>query len=206
MSDEGLQAAERKMRDAGQPAEAIRAFRAAYARLVAGEAAMLPSAELEPAPTCQRSRRCRHPILRRRSRMSRSMKLNGGLATTMGLGQPKSLGRARRAVVPRRDRRTDVALRRRLGDPAAAAADGQRGHARGDAEALAAPPGAEQDLPPDFLQSMIPKLEARSALEPVSWPPEPALEWCPPGHGDVYGALAARGCSTRCSSAAFATR
>src|SRR5438094_574649 len=30
----------------------------------------------------------------------------------------------------------------------------------------------------------------RSAeLEPVSWPTDPALEWVPPGHGDVYGAL-----------------
>jgi UTP--glucose-1-phosphate uridylyltransferase len=24
---------------------------------------------------------------------------------------------------------------------------------------------------------------------PVSWPEAPSLEWCPPGHGDVYGAL-----------------
>ena len=47
---------------------------------------------------------------------------------------------------------------------------------------------AVDGLPPDFLQSMIPKLEAES-LEPVSWPSAPALEWCPPGHGDVYGAL-----------------
>jgi UTP--glucose-1-phosphate uridylyltransferase len=35
---------------------------------------------------------------------------------------------------------------------------------------------------------MIPKLDAET-LQPVSWPREPALEWCPPGHGDVYGAL-----------------
>ena len=38
------------------------------------------------------------------------------------------------------------------------------------------------------MQSMIPKLDAES-LAPVSWPAAPALEWCPPGHGDVYGAL-----------------
>jgi UTP--glucose-1-phosphate uridylyltransferase len=38
------------------------------------------------------------------------------------------------------------------------------------------------------MQSMIPKLEAEE-LTPVSWPRAPALEWCPPGHGDVYGAL-----------------
>jgi UTP--glucose-1-phosphate uridylyltransferase len=40
----------------------------------------------------------------------------------------------------------------------------------------------------DFLQSMIPKLDAET-LGPVSWPAEPGLEYCPPGHGDVYGAL-----------------
>jgi UTP--glucose-1-phosphate uridylyltransferase len=38
------------------------------------------------------------------------------------------------------------------------------------------------------MQSMVPKLEA-DTLAPVSWPKEPALEWAPPGHGDVYGAL-----------------
>jgi UTP--glucose-1-phosphate uridylyltransferase len=38
------------------------------------------------------------------------------------------------------------------------------------------------------MQSMIPKLDA-DTLAPVSWPGSPALEWCPPGHGDVYGAL-----------------
>ncbi len=38
------------------------------------------------------------------------------------------------------------------------------------------------------MQSMIPKLDA-DTLAPVSWPEHPALEWCPPGHGDVYGAL-----------------
>jgi UTP--glucose-1-phosphate uridylyltransferase len=39
-----------------------------------------------------------------------------------------------------------------------------------------------------FTQSMEPKLHA-TELAPVSWPKDPALEWCPPGHGDVYGAL-----------------
>jgi UTP--glucose-1-phosphate uridylyltransferase len=43
-------------------------------------------------------------------------------------------------------------------------------------------------LDADFLQSMIPKLGA-DTLAPVRWPDAPALEWCPPGHGDVYGAL-----------------
>jgi UTP--glucose-1-phosphate uridylyltransferase len=28
---------------------------------------------------------------------------------------------------------------------------------------------------------------------PVEWPPDPALEWCPPGHGDLYAALVSSG-------------
>src|SRR5205823_13526430 len=32
------------------------------------------------------------------------------------------------------------------------------------------------------------KLDAER-LQPVSWPANPVLEWAPPGHGDVYGAL-----------------
>jgi UTP--glucose-1-phosphate uridylyltransferase len=56
-------------------------------------------------------------------------------------------------------------------------------------EALNAYPElVDQPVPIEFLQSMIPKLDAET-LQPVSWPREPALEWCPPGHGDVYGAL-----------------
>jgi UTP--glucose-1-phosphate uridylyltransferase len=35
---------------------------------------------------------------------------------------------------------------------------------------------------------MVPKVGADD-LAPVRWEADPALEWCPPGHGDVYGAL-----------------
>ena len=48
------------------------------------------------------------------------------------------------------------------------------------------------ELPPDFLQSMVPKLDAETML-PARWPAAPALEWCPPGHGDVYAALVGSG-------------
>ena len=51
---------------------------------------------------------------------------------------------------------------------------------------------AVDGLPLDFLQNTEPKLRADD-LGPVSWPDDPDLEWCPPGHGDVYVALAASG-------------
>ena len=50
----------------------------------------------------------------------------------------------------------------------------------------------EQEVPLDFLQGREPKLRADD-LQPVEWPANPDLEWCPPGHGDLYTALAASG-------------
>jgi UDP-N-acetylglucosamine pyrophosphorylase len=44
----------------------------------------------------------------------------------------------------------------------------------------------------DFLQSKVPKLDAGS-FEPISWPENPDLEWCPPGHGDLYPSIIGSG-------------
>ena len=55
---------------------------------------MIPSSELEPAADVPRSRSCRQGQ-RRGARAVAVIKLNGGLATTMGLHRPKSLIEAR---------------------------------------------------------------------------------------------------------------
>jgi UTP--glucose-1-phosphate uridylyltransferase len=47
-------------------------------------------------------------------------------------------------------------------------------------------------VPLEFMQNREPKLSAGD-LEPVKWPQEPRLEWCPPGHGDLYTALDSSG-------------
>jgi UTP--glucose-1-phosphate uridylyltransferase len=118
-----------------------------------------------------------------------AIKLNGGLATTMGLQQPKSL-------VEARDGRTfldiiigqTLALRRRYDVELPLLLMDSEATRKETLRALEQHPELESDLPPDFMQSMIPKLEAEQ-LEPIDWPRERSLEWCPPGHGDVYGAL-----------------
>jgi UTP--glucose-1-phosphate uridylyltransferase len=47
-------------------------------------------------------------------------------------------------------------------------------------------------LPLEFLQNREPKLLVED-LTPVSFPRNPDLEWCPPGHGDLYTALRGTG-------------
>ena len=44
----------------------------------------------------------------------------------------------------------------------------------------------------ELMQNQIPKIDA-ATLAPVTWPADPALEWCPPGHGDLYPALVGSG-------------
>jgi UTP--glucose-1-phosphate uridylyltransferase len=49
-----------------------------------------------------------------------------------------------------------------------------------------------QTVGSDFLQHKIPKVAA-SDLSPVDCPYNPELEWCPPGHGDIYSSLLTSG-------------
>ncbi len=44
----------------------------------------------------------------------------------------------------------------------------------------------------DFLQGLVPKLSS-DTLMPVEWKNQPALEWAPPGHGDIYLSMQSSG-------------
>jgi UTP--glucose-1-phosphate uridylyltransferase len=57
-------------------------------------------------------------------------------------------------------------------------------------------------LPLDMVQSQEPKLRADD-LTPVSWPADPNLEWCPPGHGDIYPTLLDSGILDKLLAAGF---
>ena len=193
MSDAGLHAAEEKMRDHGQSEEAIRGFRNAYERLVGGESAMLPSAELEPVGDVPALDSLPEVDVGDALGGAVVVKLNGGLATTMGLRHPKSL-------VAARDGRSfleiivgqTLALRRRHGVRLPLLLMNSEATRDETLRALEQYGDLNDGLPVDFMQSMIPKLDAEK-LTPIEWPDEPSLEWSPPGHGDVYGALRSSG-------------
>ncbi|MFL5862241.1 MAG: UTP--glucose-1-phosphate uridylyltransferase [Solirubrobacteraceae bacterium] len=190
MSTTGMQAAIEKMRAAGAHPEAIRAFESAYGRLESGETAMLPSADLEPAGDVPALEDLPEADPAVALAPVAQIKLNGGLATTMGLQQPKSLMEARdgRSFLEIIIGQT-LALRRRHGlDLPLVLMDSESTREPTLRELQRHPELARDGIAPDFMQSVVPKLDAET-LEPVSWPKAPALEWNPPGHGDVYGAL-----------------
>jgi UTP--glucose-1-phosphate uridylyltransferase len=121
------------------------------------------------------------------------VKLNGGLGTSMGMTRAKSLIDAKdgmsfldiiaRQVLELRERsgaRLPLVLMNSF-------------YTHDDAlEALSAHEELAGDMPPDFVQHKEPKLRVDD-LTPVEWPDDPSLEWCPPGHGDLYTALLTSG-------------
>jgi UDP-N-acetylglucosamine pyrophosphorylase len=40
----------------------------------------------------------------------------------------------------------------------------------------------------ELVQNKVPKIDKKTML-PAEWPVNPHLEWCPPGHGDLYSSL-----------------
>ena len=45
---------------------------------------------------------------------------------------------------------------------------------------------------PRFCQNKAPKVTS-SDMSPAEWPANAELEWCPPGHGDLYPAMLGTG-------------
>jgi UTP--glucose-1-phosphate uridylyltransferase len=122
------------------------------------------------------------------------VKLDGGLGTSMGLSGPKSLLEVKPGTSFLDVIATQVlALRERHGARLplvlmnSAATRGPSLDVLRRYRGLRVP-----GVPLDFLQGREPKIRADD-LRPVRWPADPELQWCPPGHGDIYTALAASG-------------
>jgi UTP--glucose-1-phosphate uridylyltransferase len=205
MSVEGLQQARDKMAAAGVDPVAVEVFSHYYRLVESGETGMIPEADIDPldipsiedvdvptpAPTDGLGR-------------TAVIKLNGGLGTSMGLDRAKSL-------LEVRDGQSflDIICRQVLH------ARGEYGvrlpllfmnsfRTSGDTSKVLEryPDLAVDDLPLELLQNKEPKLRSDD-LTPVEWPDDPDLEWCPPGHGDLYTALRGTGLIDRLLDAGY---
>ena len=196
MSDAGLARAQDKMRADGLPEAAIAVFSDYYRQLESGQTGLILEETIAPLldPPMLADLEVDADAAREALDKTVIIKLNGGLGTSMGLDKAKNL-------LPLRDGMTflDIIVKQVL---AARARHGVRlplllmnsFRTAADTErALAAYPELARDgLPLGFVQNREPKLTADD-LEPVEWPADPELEWCPPGHGDLYIALQSSG-------------
>jgi len=185
-----------KMREAGLPDAAAAAFRFHLESYLAGETGVLGRDRIEPIgdlPDAAAFDRAQ-PIDEGLLGQTVVIKLNGGLGTSMGLETAKSLIEVRPgATFLDLIARQVLDLRGRTGKRIPLLLMNSFRTADDTAGLLSAYPGLEVDgIPMAFMQHKIPKILVADAT-PAAWPDDPDLEWCPPGHGDLYTALATSG-------------
>ncbi len=180
---------------AGVDEVAIETFAHYYRLLEHGETGLIPESSIEPVDMERladvtvddevAAAAIGHTVV---------IKLNGGLGTSMGMARAKSLLCVRRGLSF-----LDIIARQVLhlrGEYDAALPLIFMNSFRTSADTMAAVARYEalpvEGLPLEFLQNKEPKLLVDD-LNPVSYPKDPDLEWCPPGHGDVYTALRGSG-------------
>lgn len=187
---------EGKMVAGGVARPAINAFLNSVKKVNAGATGMLPESEIGPVAEL--------PVMDDMPEASESartllnhlavIKLNGGLGTGMGLDRAKSLMPVKgkdtfldfiaRQIFDLREQADATQLSFYLMNSFSTQTD--------SLDYLQKYPELGIDGELDFLQSKAPKLDA-TTLRPVSWPAQPDLEWCPPGHGDLYPSLLGSG-------------
>jgi UTP--glucose-1-phosphate uridylyltransferase len=206
MSTEGLAAAQQKMTDAGVARTAIDVFTRFYDQLEKGVTGSIPEDTIEPYLDPPRLTDTTVDPQVAKDAFDRTVviNLNGGLGTSMGMDRAKSL-------LPVRDGKSFLEIivqqvlraRERTGARLPLVFMNSFRTREDTLEVLAKYPELQiGDLPLDFLQNKEPKLRTAD-LAPVSFPGDPALEWCPPGHGDIYTALQTSGLLQQLLDAGF---
>jgi UDP-N-acetylglucosamine pyrophosphorylase len=184
-----------KMTTANVSQAAQRAFEHSYQRLLAGDTGMIPESEIQTVDELPRLDDIGTGKSPASELLSQAVviKLNGGLGTSMGLERAKSLLQVKDGLtfldfivrhVLHAQKQHATPVRFVLMDSYSTSEDTME-YLRRYSEL-----GPRDKL--ELMQSQVPKVDAKS-LKPAVWPANPQLEWCPPGHGDIYPSLLGSG-------------
>jgi UTP--glucose-1-phosphate uridylyltransferase/phosphoglucomutase len=188
---------QQKMTKAGLSQAAQDAFKMNYEQLVAGVTGLVPDSEIEPVqqlPRLEELHAGETADLKDLLRQTAVLKLNGGLGTSMGLEKAKSLlevknGKTFLDLIAEQVKHT----RQKFGSKVRfvlmnsfSTSDDTKSYLRKSHGDLLDEPDVE------LMQNMSCKVDA-ATLKPAQYPENPELEWCPPGHGDIYPSLLGSG-------------
>lgn len=187
-----------KMEAAEVSEAAILAFERNYQALLRDESGMISEQAIEPCenvPSFDEVTKGGEGFSPELLAQTVVIKLNGGLGTSMGLQKVKSLLSVKddttfldviaQQILYLREE-TGAKVRFLLMNSFASSEDTLDYMSEYADQDLA---GAENI---ELMQNQVPKIDAAS-MEPVEWEKKPSLEWCPPGHGDLYAALVGSG-------------
>jgi UTP--glucose-1-phosphate uridylyltransferase len=194
------------MEAAGMGVETVASFRLHLERYLGGETGTLGRDQIEPVTSLPDIDSLGGHTEIGNPRLSRAVviKLNGGLGTGMGLEGAKSLIEVRPgSTFLDLIARQVLDFRRRTGHRVPLVFMNSFRTETDTARALSGYSDlAVEGLPAGFLQHKVPKVLVAGG-RPASWPADPELEWCPPGHGDLYPALVTSGVLTRLLDAGY---
>lgn len=205
MKSKGLTQAREKMAAEGVDQVAIEVFSHYYRQIEHGETGMIAEDTIDPVDMESLADvEVPDDVAAEAVGATAVIKLNGGLGTSMGMDRAKSLLCVRRGlsfldVIARQV----LHLRREYGTTLPLIFMNSFRTSEDTLAALARYQDLEVDgLPLEFLQNKEPKLRVDD-LTPVTWSKDPSLEWCPPGHGDLYTALVGTGLLDRLVDAGY---
>ncbi len=186
-----------KMQQEKLPPVAINTFLSYYNQLLVGGTGYIPESDIEPVHPgdVDDYRDLEQWKAPGREALDQTViiKLNGGLGTTMGLSQAKSLIPVKKELsfldITALQIRT---LNQRFGIKIPLTLMNSFKTEQDSLEKLEKYSDIKTDIPYSFTQHKFPKILV-SDLIPASWPADPQLEWNPPGHGDLYTAFLTSG-------------
>jgi UDP-N-acetylglucosamine pyrophosphorylase len=184
-----------RMRGAGIEQIVIDNFRHYYTALVSGSTGLVGEDQIEPVADLPRLEDLGafEAAGREALRHAAVLKLNGGLGTSMGLERAKSLLVAREGlafldIIARQN----LAARQRHGHPIPLIFMNSFNTDEDTRVLLERYPELRGEIPETMLQHKVPKV-LQEGFGPADWPADRDLEWCPPGHGEVYITLVTSG-------------
>lgn len=184
-----------KMSRAGLDQASIQAFRSNFAKLVNGDTGLMPESCIDPVQALPAYSELAQPsqkLLPSLYNQTCVLKLNGGLGTSMGLEKAKSLleikgGETFLSLSCKQIQRVRsshpecTSIRFMLMNSFSTSSD-----------TLLAMQGLESDFI-ELMQNKSPKVSADGKFAPAVCSADGELEWCPPGHGDLFAALLGSG-------------
>ena len=171
----------------------IRSFEQKFRQFKSGSTGMIPEAKILPVSELPRMNDLEPGFREAGLKLLKKtvmIKLNGGLGTGMGMSRAKSLLPAKQGLSF-----LDIIIKHAGAQGAALILMNSKRTRKDSLELMrkySFMREQEESLPLDFEQSMNPKVDA-STLQPARYPKNPDMEWCPPGHGDLFTAIQGEG-------------
>ncbi len=179
-----------KMEAENLPEIVIKSFEFYYTQLLEGETGIIKENEIEPVenlPDLEKLDDEYEEYGKNYFNRTVVIKLNGGLGTSMGLNKAKSLLQVKNGLTF-----LDIIARQAINTKVPLILMNSFNTHADSIKLLGKYPELQNDLPLDFQQHKIPKI-SKDDFSPVNWKEDPKLEWCPPGHGEIYLALTTSG-------------